>query len=142
MKPLPSNKTIPKFRIVLSIPDMEAILSALSKDTANVLENVELIGWITKQKRKAEFGVMEASHSSGPSTLSKRSEAIVEQAKEDWQKKTYETYASGQIDTLTEAGILDAIQYKAEHVLECGTLTSEESQVLNEALTKKLLGGL
>lgn len=141
MKPLPSNKTIPKFRIVLSIPDMEAILSALSKDTANVLENVELIGWITKQKRKAEFGVMEASHSSGPSTLSKRSEAIVEQVKDQSAKAAYEAYVTIG-NALQDEEILTALEYKAEHVLECGSLTPEESQVLNEALTKKLLGGL
>jgi hypothetical protein len=140
MKPLASNKTIPKFRIVLSIPDMEAILSALSKDTANVLENVELIGWITKQKRKAEFGVMEASHSSGPSTLSKRVETLAQEVLESSAKQFYQMYKDG--DNLGDDAMIIALEYKAEHVLECGSLTLEESQVLNEAMTKKLLGGL
>lgn len=141
MKPLASNKTIPKFRIVLSVPDMDAILSALQKDSDSILENVELIGWIAKQKRKAEFGIMESSHSSGPSVLSKKSEAIVQNLQDTLAKQSFEQYkfdATG----LSDETVLAAIQYKAEHLLECGTLTEEESQVLNEALTKKLLGGL
>lgn len=141
MKPIPSNKTIQKFRVVLSLPEMEAIQVALHKDSENLLDNAELIGWIAKQKRKAEFGVKEASHLSGPSVLTTKSAEIVEQVKESQSKVLFESYLSGGVG-LNDEELLLALQYKAEHVLECGSLSEEESQVLNEAMTKKLLGGI
>lgn len=141
MTPIKSNKTIQKFRVVLSIPDMEAILAALSKDQESLIQNVELVGWIAKCKRKAEFGVMEASHVSGPSVLSARSEAIVEQVKELSAKASYEAYVTIG-SALTDDETLVALSYKAEHPLECGSLTEDESAVLNEAMTKKLMGGI
>lgn len=141
MKQIQSNKTIPKFRIVLSIPELKAISSALAKDTDNILDNAELIGWIAKQTRKAEFGVIESSHVSGPSVLSKKSEAIVQNLQDTLAKQSFDQY---QFDPtgLSDETVLAALQYKAEHTIECGSLTEEESQVLNEAMTKKLLGGL
>ena len=150
MKPLATNKTIPKFRIVLSIPDMDALLVALAKDTNNIIDNAELIGWLTKQKRKAEFGIMESSHVSGPSTLTKKSEAIVEQVREDSAKLNCDTYmlncaldsSSPQYIEQTEEQVISAIQYKAEHSLVYGSLDKLETEILNEALTKQLLGGL
>lgn len=141
MKPIPSNKTIQKFRVVLSLPEMEAILSALHSDSANLIDNAELIGWISKNKRKAEFGIKEASHLSGPSVLTAKSEAVVEAFKESEASKKFRVYQEG-MTPLSDAELLDALQYKAEHSLECGSLTEEESQVLNEAMTKKLLGGI
>lgn len=141
MKPIPSNKTIQKFRVVLSLPEMEALLSALHKDFENLIDNAELIGWIAKQKRKAEFGIKEASHLSGPSMLTAKSEAIVEQVKDLAAKESFKAYET--IGTaLSEEEILIALEYKAEHPLECGSLSEEESNVLNEAMTKKLFGGL
>ncbi|MND94500.1 hypothetical protein D3C80_867170 [compost metagenome] len=119
---------------------MEAILNALSKDQDSLIQNVELVGWISKCKRKAEFGIMEASHVSGPTVLSAKSEAIVEQVKEDSRKQAYSSYVGH--ETLSDATLLLALEYKAEHTLECGSLTEEESAVLNEAMTKKLFGGL
>lgn len=140
MKPIPTNKTIPKFRVVLSLPEMDAILSSLHKDTENLIDNAELIGWISKQKRKAEFGIKEASHSSGPSVLSAKSEEIVQAVKEKSLQDHFLAYSSG--FELTDEGVILALQYKAEHTLECGSLTELESEILNEAMTKKLLGGL
>lgn len=150
MKPLGSNKSIQKFRVVLSIPEMDAILSALHKDMENLIENAELVGWISKQKRKAEFGIKEASHSSGPSNLSAKTEALVESVKGDAKKRAFDVYAknhaldSSAADYVeqTEADYLMALEYKAEHVLECGSLNELEQEVLNEAMTKKLFGGL
>lgn len=141
MKPIPSNKTIQKFRVVLSLPEMDAILSALHSDSANLIDNAELIGWIAKQKRKAEFGIKEASHLSGPSVLTAKSAEIAAQVLESSARQFYEMYASGDAG-ITDAALIVALEYKAEHSLECGSLTEEESQVLNEAMTKKLLGGL
>lgn len=141
MKPIPSNKTIQKFRVVLSLPEMDAILSALHADSANLIDNAELIGWISKNKRKAEFGIKEASHVSGPSVLTAKSEGIVGALKDSQSKTAFHIYQGGMTE-LNEEGILLALQYKAEHSIECGELTEEESAVLNEAMTKKLLGGL
>ena len=140
MRPLATNKTIPKFRIVLSIPEMKALSLALSKDVDNILENAELIGWLAKQTRKAEFGVMEFSHLAGPSVLTRKGEELALKVLDDSAKQFFDMYKKGA--DLGDDALLTALQYKAEHSLEWGSLTPEESQVLNEALTKKLLGGL
>lgn len=141
MKPLPSNKTINKFRVVLSIPEMDKILSALHKDVDNLIENAELIGWITKQKRKAEFNISVPSHASASeSVLVSKTSHIVQEVKDEAGKNSYLAYSSG--FELTDAGVILALKYKAENILICGSLTEEETQVLNEAMTKELLGGL
>lgn len=141
MKPLPSNKTINKFRVVLSIPEMDKILSALHKDVDNLIENAELIGWITKQKRKAEFNISEPSHTSASdSVLVSKTSHLTQEIKDTAAKDSYTAYAGG--FQLTDAGVILALKYKAENVLTCGSLTEEETAVLNEAMTKELLGGL
>lgn len=141
MKPLASNKTIPKFRVVLSIPEMETILSCLHKDVDNLIQNAELIGWMSKQLRKAQFNISEPSHvASAESALTSKTSHLVQEVKDKAGQDSYAAYAGG--FELTDAGVILALKYKAENVLTCGSLTEEESQVLNEAVTKELLGGL
>ncbi len=141
MKPLPSNKTIQKFRVVLSVPQMRTILNCLYMDTENLVENAELIGWMAKQLRKAEFNISEPSHiASAESVLTSKTSHLVQEVKDKAGQDSYLAYSQG--FELTDAGVILALKYKAENVLTCGSLTEEESQVLNEAVTKELLGGL
>ena len=146
MKPSKPNAVIPKFRVSFSLEQLKTIHASLAVNSSKILENAELIAWIGKNIRKAEFGVLEASHTakeSSSSLVSAKVQAIFEEVKEDTKKNLFELYQNKDMEVLMQdEEVIQALQYKMENPTECGTLTEEEKEVLNEAMTKKLMAGL
>lgn len=144
MKPSKPNALIPKFRLSLSLDQMKTIHASLCIDPTKILENAELISWIGKNIRKAEFGILEASHTSretSSSILSPKTQEVLEGIKEASKESCFNSYLKDP-STLEDSALLAALEYKMENPTECGSLTEEEKEVLNDALTRKLLGNL
>lgn len=135
-----SKIQVQKFRVSLSIQEMDSILSALSSQVDKILENAALIGWIQKQKLKAEVGLTNPSYSTiGARSISlSQSTKIVNQSEEAMQKQCFEAYTTPGIADLSEDGIIAALRYKYANPIQCGSLTQEESEVLNDWLSKNI----